>query len=274
MTLYKHRTHAIIQSIVDEMNDDKLNNVYNDKSDSPGSTDSEDGQDFTGKPRGLVGLQNIGNTCYMNAALQALSNVPPLTQFFLDCDHMVEYIAKDRKPGLCISYLNVIKDMWNKKTRGYVAPHYILTGIRTVHPMFRGYHQHDTQEFLRCFMDQLHEELKEQLEIDRDSVLRSKGIVEHSSDEEENEMEGTGSSQSDGEYETCDSGVSERSSLSDEGERGTKRRYSKVSQSEKLRTKFSNRSGKKSATEEGSYSYTESPLMVTDSFLKKSLIQV
>ncbi|XP_066601435.1 ubiquitin carboxyl-terminal hydrolase 20 [Prorops nasuta] len=226
--------------------------VFNEKSgDSPDSTDSDESKDLSGKPRGLVGLQNIGNTCYMNSALQALSNVPPLTQFFLDCSHVISYMSKERKPGLSLSYLSLINDMWNKKTRGYVVPHAILSGIRTVHPMFRGYHQHDTQEFLRCFMDQLHEELKEHIEDDRDILTKLKELGEHSSDEEDVEIDGNASSQSDVEYETCDSGVSEQSSLSDEGDRAilSKRRYSRLSQSEKLRNKFTNRSTKKSVVD-------------------------
>ncbi|XP_015122298.1 ubiquitin carboxyl-terminal hydrolase 20 [Diachasma alloeum] len=211
--------------------------------DSPDSTDSEESRDFGGKPRGLVGLQNIGNTCYMNSALQALSNVVPLTQYFLDCGQAVSHIVKDRKPGLSLNYMNLVKDMWNRKTRGYVVPNGILSGIRAVNPMFRGYHQHDTQEFLRCFMDQLHEELKERVEEDREQHVYLK--LTESSDEEDPEMDGTTSSQSDAEYETCDSGVSEQSSTSDDGDRGTKRRYSRVSQSEKFRNKFTTRSLKK-----------------------------
>lgn len=37
-----------------------------------------------------------------------------------------------------------------------------------LYPMFRGYTQQDSQEFLRYFMDQLHEELKEPLVISHD----------------------------------------------------------------------------------------------------------
>ncbi|TRY77696.1 hypothetical protein DNTS_018891 [Danionella cerebrum] len=110
------------------------------------------------RARGLTGLKNIGNTCYMNAALQALSNCPPLTQFFLECGGLVK---TDKKPALSKSYQKLITDLWHKNRNAYVVPTNLFQGIKAVNPMFRGYSQQDSQEFLRCLMDQLHEELKE-----------------------------------------------------------------------------------------------------------------
>uniref|UniRef100_A0A7N6B2I5 Ubiquitin carboxyl-terminal hydrolase n=1 Tax=Anabas testudineus TaxID=64144 RepID=A0A7N6B2I5_ANATE len=110
------------------------------------------------RARGLTGLKNIGNTCYMNAALQALSNCPPLTQFFLECGGLVR---TDKKPALCKSYQKLVSDLWHKNRPSYVVPTNLFQGIKAINPMFRGYSQQDSQEFLRCLMDQLHEELKE-----------------------------------------------------------------------------------------------------------------
>lgn len=117
---------------------------------------------------------------------------------------------------------------------GYVVPNGILYGIRNVHPMFRGFQQHDTQEFLRCFMDQLHEELKEvtppppdlltSIKRNNSTASISKNYVQSSSnymqmvsnDDDRSGCSTPSLSQSEAEYETCDSGVSEQSSLSDE----------------------------------------------------------
>uniref|UniRef100_A0AAX7UE50 Ubiquitin carboxyl-terminal hydrolase n=1 Tax=Astatotilapia calliptera TaxID=8154 RepID=A0AAX7UE50_ASTCA len=129
---------------------------------------------------GLTGLKNIGNTCYMNAALQALSNCPPLTQFFVECGGLVR---TDKKPALCKSYQKLVSDLWHKNRPSYVVPTNLFQGIKAINPMFRGYAQQDSQEFLRCLMDQLHEELKEQLPEPCD---QSHSITMDDSPEEDN----------------------------------------------------------------------------------------
>lgn len=166
--------------------------------------------DYQGQLNGLVGLKNIANTCYMNSALQALSNSPPLTGYFLECGNVVQGGVSRSKVCLSKSYLRLIRDLWLNKRRGYIVPDEIIRGISTIHPMFRGYQQHDTQEFLRCFMDQLHEELKE--------VKPPPPEYTNAAEEDITEESPcpSPSSQSEAEYETCDSGVSEQSSLSDE----------------------------------------------------------
>ncbi|KAL3870503.1 hypothetical protein ACJMK2_038558, partial [Sinanodonta woodiana] len=181
-----------------------------------GGEDSEsDLDDEHIKARGLTGLQNLGNTCYMNAALQALSNCPPLTRFFLDCGG---FVNTEKNPMLSRSYKKLISEMWHKKRPSYLVPSNVVNGVKVVHPMFRGYAQQDTQEFLRCFMDQLHEELKQPC-MDHDADLDSKDnhmtvpalsavspvISEH---QPSVDSMSTASSQSDGEYDTCDSGRS------------------------------------------------------------------
>lgn len=112
---------------------------------------SEPGDD----QRGLVGLQNLGNTCYMNGALQALSNCPQLTRFILDCPGFLH------GKGLSQSYSDLIKEIWNPRSKSYAVPTSVIRNIKCIYPAFRGCAQQDTQEFLRCFLEQLHDELKQ-----------------------------------------------------------------------------------------------------------------
>lgn len=105
--------------------------------------------------RGLVGLQNLGNTCYINSALQALSNCQQLTRFVLDGSPFI------KEKGLYHSYSELIKEMWIRRSSHYAVPTSIIRNIRCFYPAFRGCTQQDTQEFLRCFLEQLHDELKQ-----------------------------------------------------------------------------------------------------------------
>jgi hypothetical protein len=65
---------------------------------------------------GITGLKNIGNTCFMNAALQCLSHSEELTSYFLNKDYKTE-INTDNPLGtggkLAEAYSSLIFELWN-----------------------------------------------------------------------------------------------------------------------------------------------------------------
>ncbi|KAL0331584.1 UNVERIFIED_CONTAM: Ubiquitin carboxyl-terminal hydrolase 10 [Sesamum angustifolium] len=127
--------------------------------------DMEDGYDglksVTRADRGgLAGLQNLGNTCFMNSALQCLVHTPHLVEYFLQ-DYSDE-INRNNPLGmhgeLALAFGDLLRKLWSSG-RTPVAPRAFKGKLARFAPQFSGYNQHDSQELLAFLLDGLHEDL-------------------------------------------------------------------------------------------------------------------
>uniref|UniRef100_A0A8B9R5Z2 Ubiquitin carboxyl-terminal hydrolase 39 n=1 Tax=Anas platyrhynchos TaxID=8839 RepID=A0A8B9R5Z2_ANAPL len=112
---------------------------------------------------GIVGLNNIKANDYANAVLQALSNVPPLRNYFLEEDN---YKSIKRPPGdimflLVQRFGELMRKLWNPRNfKAHVSPHEMLQAVVLCSKKnFQITKQGDGVDFLSWFLNALHSAL-------------------------------------------------------------------------------------------------------------------
>ncbi|XP_048588927.1 ubiquitin carboxyl-terminal hydrolase 2 isoform X2 [Nematostella vectensis] len=110
---------------------------------------------------GLVGLRNLGNTCFMNSILQCLSSTWLLTNIVLKGTYVSSINKKSSMKGRLVqAFADLIKSMWkHNATESAISAHAFKTQIQRFAPRFVGFNQQDAQEFLHFLLEGLHDDL-------------------------------------------------------------------------------------------------------------------
>ena len=115
----------------------------------------------------LVGLNNIGATCFMNSTLQCLSQTEALTNFFLKENNLDTIInnnsALKNKNSHQLSpvYLELIQKLWDKKNENKsFSPNFFMEKVNILNPLFKTGQAGDAKDFIIFILEKLHNELQ------------------------------------------------------------------------------------------------------------------
>jgi len=116
---------------------------------------------------GVVGLKNMGNTCYMNASLQCIAACRLLRQYFLNdrlWSHDLNTSPTAHRLGmggkLAVSFSELLHDMFSEANAGAaITPKGFKKTIGQFNRRFKGYQQQDAQELISTLLGGLHEDL-------------------------------------------------------------------------------------------------------------------
>ena len=107
----------------------------------------------------VVGLNNVGATCYMNATLQCLIHVEKLTKYLLRPEKMQIIQGNKNKYKLTDAYLGVLINSWLNVNINNYSPNYFKQVISDMNPLFQGVQANDSKDLIIFLMENMHNEL-------------------------------------------------------------------------------------------------------------------
>jgi len=116
------------------------------------------------KPRGSVGLTNLGNTCFMNSILQCLNCVPELVDRLVNgprvsggerrLEWSVSSSSSSTKPKVAPAFAELLREMWSGG-RVTVNPTRFLDAVANYDSRWGEGYQQDCEEFLHSLLTAL-----------------------------------------------------------------------------------------------------------------------
>ena len=131
--------------------------------------------------KGLSGLANLGNSCYLNSCMQILSHTYELNIFLSNENSKYKHLLKKIPESVVLLEWDKLREMlWTNNCT--IAPHGFINTIRHVsalkkRDLFMGYQQNDVQEFLLFIIDCFHTALSR--EVDMQITGESKSDVDN-----------------------------------------------------------------------------------------------
>ena len=109
--------------------------------------------------KGLTGLRNLGNTCYMNSLLQCLSNFTLPSQYFIGEQFKNDLNRNSETNGeIAVEFAEVIRMLWSGQYKS-IATYDFKRTVGKHCEMFRGTDQQDAHELLLILMEFLHQDV-------------------------------------------------------------------------------------------------------------------